>query len=285
MQKQNILLSIEEKLPTMTKSQLIIANEILQNPSILLFSSLEQLAAQLGVSTATIVRFANLFGLHGYAELQARFRSHYQQFAEPEVRFSTNLNFRSENQEEDLLYNAYLLQMQILESYYTKDLELKLQKATELLSNAAHIYTAGSRAGYSIAYYLGHHLNRIFHNCDIIQSTDRLADMAVRITADDVVFIANHPRYTKAMYEFARATKEASAKLIVICDTFLSPYSKLADVLFAVSNESVDFHNSMIPAMMTAELLITSMMRRNNDRTQEALQKLNPIFKQMDLFM
>lgn len=285
MDESNILLCIEEKLPTMTKSQLIIANELLQNPTILLFSSLEQLAAQLGVSTATIVRFANLFGLHGYTELQNKFRSHYQQLAEPEVRFNTNLLSQDEQQERNLLYSAYLLQMHILESYYTKDLELKLEKATALLSNASHIYAAGSRGGFSVAYYLGHHLNRIFHNCDIVESTDRLADTIVRITSNDVVFIANHPRYTKAMYEFARAAKSASAKLIVVCDTFLSPYSKLADVLFAVSNESNDFHNSMIPAMMTAELLITSMMRQNNDRTQEALQKLNPVFTQLDLFM
>ena len=282
MKEENILLRIEEKLPSMTKSQLKIANEVLQNPTILLFSSVEQLAQQLEVSTATIVRFANLFGFHGYAELQNQFRIYYQQFTEPEVRFNANLS--SQSAEQNMLYDAYLLQMKILEGYYTKDLELKLQKATELLSNAPHIYTAGSRAGFSIAYYLGHHLNRIFKNCDIIESNDRITDILVRIQPDDVVFIANQPRYTKAMYELARAAKAASAKLIVICDTFLSPYSKLADVLFAVPNQSSDFHNSMIPSMMTVELLITSMMLNNNDHVQKSLPKLNLLFEQFEVF-
>lgn len=283
MNKQNILQQIEEALPSMTKSQLKIANNILQNPTMLLFSSIEQAAELLGVSTATIVRFANLFGFHGYTELQNSVRSYYQECTEPELRLNANLSITDGKQ--NLYFSTYAKQMHMLELLYNKDFEAKLEKATYYLNNASHIYTAAPRASYSVAYYIGHHLNRIFKNCDILESNERLADALVRITSNDVVLIVNHPRYTKTMVGAANIAKSASAKLIVISDSFLSPYSKIADVFFAVSNQSGDFHNSLLPSMMIAEILITAMMITNKEKTQESIRNLNPVLKQLDIFI
>lgn len=283
MVENNILQLIEQKLPSMTKSQLKIANHILQNPTLLLFSSIEQTAEQMGVSTATIVRFANLFGFHGYTELQNSIRTYYQECTEPELRLNANLN--NTDGKQNLYFSTYAKQMHMLELLYNNDFEAKLKKATYYLNNAAHIYTAAPRASYSVAYYIGHHLNRIFKNCDILDSNERLADTVVRITSDDAVLIVNHPRYTKTMVGLADYAKSVSAKLIVISDSFLAPYSKIADVFFAVSNQSGDFHNSLLPSMMIAEILITAMMINNKEKTQESIRNLNPILKQLDVFI
>lgn len=283
MKEKTILQRIDELLPNMTKSQLRIAHELKQNPNLLLFCSIEQASEQLGVSTATIVRFANLFGLRGYTELQNQFRSHYQLLTEPEQRLNTNLADTAKKQ--NLYAATYAKQMKILEELYTPNLENKLSQATELLCNAHHIYTVGPRATYAVAYYLGHHLNRIFKNCDILETNERLADMLVRIQPDDVVLLANHPRYVKNMHTIAQITKKAGASLIVITDSLMSPFVKYGDVCFIAPTESNDFHNSLLPSMMIAELLITSMMLHDKQKTQESLKNLNPYLKELDVFM
>lgn len=279
----NIIKKIEECLPSMTSSQLKIANYILSDPMVLLFSSIEQASKQIGVSTATIVRFANLFGFHGYAELQANVRTYYQQQVDPEKRLKANLD--KVDSGNDLFHNVYRQQMSVLETFYTKELEEKLKQTVELLSSAEHIYTCGPRGSFAIAYYLGHHLNRIFRNCDILNDSERIGDTLIRIKPGDVMMIVNQPRYAKRMFKAAQLAKKAGAKLIVITDNILSPYCKISDVFFTVPNQSGDFHNSLLSAMMLAEILITSMMVYNREKAKEKLSQMEPLFKDLDTFL
>lgn len=279
----NIIKKIEECLPSMTASQLKIANYILSEPMVLLFSSIEQASKQIGVSTATIVRFANLFGFHGYTELQANVRTYYQQQVDPEKRLNANLD--EIHSSDNIFLSTYLQQLHSLESFYTEELEEKLKQTVELLSKANHIYTAGPRGSFAIAYYLGHHLNRIFRNCDILEDNERLSDNLMRIQPGDVMLVINQPRYAKRMFKAAQIAKTAGAKLIVITDNILSPYCKISDVFFIVPNQSGDFHNSLLATMMIAEILITSMMVRNKKDTQEGLARMEPLFRQLDTFI
>lgn len=279
----NIIKKIEECLPSMTASQLKIANYILSEPMVLLFSSIEQASKQIGVSTATIVRFANLFGFHGYSELQANVRTYYQQQVDPEKRLNDNLD--EENSTDNIFKSTFVQQLQSLETLYTQELEEKLKQTVDLLSGANHIYTTGPRGSFAIAYYLGHHLNRIFRNCDILEADERISDLLMRIKPGDVMLIINQPRYAKRMYISAQIAKSAGAKLIVITDNILSPYCKISDVFFIVPNKSGDFHNSLLATMMIAEILITSMMVRNKKETQEGLIQMEPLFKELDTFL
>ena len=279
----NIIRKIEECLPSMTASQLKIANYILSDPMVLLFSSIEQASKQIGVSTATIVRFANLFGFHGYTELQGNVRAHYQQQVDPEKRLNANLDESSSS--DNIFHSTYMQQLKPLESLYTDELEEKLKQTVDLLSAANHIYTSGPRGSFAIAYYLGHHLNRIFHNCDILEDNERISDLLARIKPGDVMLIINQPRYARRMYQSAQIAKNAGAKLIVITDNIMSPYCKISDVFFIVPNQSGDFHNSLLATLMIAEILITSMMVRNKKETQEGLVRMEPLFKQLNTFL
>ena len=279
----NIMDLIKEKLSEMTVSQMKIANRILTDPTLFLFSSVEQVARQLDMSTATVVRFAKILGMHGYSQLQEMLRNSYGQRFEPVVRM--NSLDGEEDQPENPYAGVYQRQMKQLENFYTPELEGKLRQAVELLCDANHIYMVGVRGSFACAYYLGHHFNRILGNCDILEDNARLSDELLRIQSGDVLFVVNQPRYSKQVYRTARFAREMNAKVIAISDTVLSPYDKLSDVYFTAPIQSGDFHNSLMASMMIAEILITGVVNHDKNKAQARLRQMEYIIKEMDIFL
>jgi len=282
-EKMNLLDLINEHFPSMTAAQVKIANGILADPMLCLFSSIEQAAKQLDVSTATLVRFAQMLGLHGYVQLQDMIREHYWQHHEPVVRLkSAN---EDQNLEEVTFQSIYQRQMRLLESMYTPDMDEKLHRAIELLMGAERIYTVGYRGSFACSYYIGHHLNRILGNCEVLENQSRLSDYMIRMKPNDLIFIVSQPRYNRQMYQACAMAREMGVKIITISDSLTAPFMKISDVFFAVPIKSGDFHNSLMASMMLAEIIITSVANYNRDKTQDRLQRMERIFKQMDFFV
>ncbi len=70
----NVLTDLRRSYKDLTLSQKRIAELIVEDPEFVAFATVEKLAARLGVSPSTIVRFAYRVGLSGYPDLQQRIR-------------------------------------------------------------------------------------------------------------------------------------------------------------------------------------------------------------------
>lgn len=279
----NIVSVIKENLPHFTKSQKMVAAMVLEDPMAMAFSSIEQSSKQARVSTATIVRFANALGLEGYTELQEQLRRYCQSQLNPISRLEKNQRV-SKNQE-SILDQIYDVQLNNLRLTYTQELEEKLFTTVQYLKSASHIYTCGSRGSAAITYYLGHHLNRVFRNVDILPDDSRMVDGLLRIREGDVFLLCNMPRYSKQVCRAARIARERGAKIVSITDSIASPYDNISHILLPASCRSGDFHNSLLSAMLIAEMLITLLMADDMVVTSSKLHEMEPLFEEMDTFM
>lgn len=279
----NIVADIKKNLPNFTKSQKLVAALILEDPMAIAFSSIEQSAKTAHVSTATIVRFANTLGLNGYSELQEKLREYCQSQMNPISRLEKHCY--SQKTKKSILDHIYDVQLNNLRLTYTQDLEEKLMATVRYLKEAPHIYTCGSRGSASISYYLGHHLNRVFGNVDILPDDSRMVDYLLRIQAKDVLVVSNMPRYSKTVYRAAEIAKVQGAKVISITDSIASPYDSVSDILLPASCHSSDFHNSLLSAMLIAEMLITLLISDNMPETSFRLNRMEPLFQTMDTFL
>ena len=63
--RQTILKSIEERMPTFSKSQKLISNYILENYDKAAYMTAAKLGREVGVSESTVVRFVMEFGFEG----------------------------------------------------------------------------------------------------------------------------------------------------------------------------------------------------------------------------
>lgn len=278
----DILHRIEENIPNMTSQQQLIALAILKDPLKVAFSSSREFAESVGVSAATIVRFSQQYVDGGYPQMQEELQEYIQTVSTPQKRLE--LNFLPESDEAVLITKIYETQINNLRNTFTSVFVNSTIGSAKLITSAQHIYTFGSRGSRSVAYYLSHHLNRVFHNADLVPDDDRLADHLLRATDQDVAIIFALPRYSKRLLSAARRMHNLGVKIISVNDSPKSPFAAISDIPLYVAYQSNDFHNSQLASMLLTEIIISLVI--NSDR-KTALQSLDTIensFHDMDQF-
>lgn len=270
-------------LPELTKTQKMVATEILAEPMFLAFASVEQMAKRVSVSTASIVRFSNALGYNGYTELQAEMQNYCQRLLNPVDRLDINLTESVDPQ--SYMESIFQQQEDNLRNAYSFEMESKVRASVELIKHAEHIFTCGPRGSFAVSYYLGHHLNRVFRNCNILRADDRLPDHLAQMTEHDLFIVVNQPRYNRRLFRATQLIKQKGVKVIVITDSVNAPYSDLADVFFAAPNRSRDFHNSMLASMFIAEAIISMIISDRYVHARQSLNELEPLFSELDTFI
>lgn len=72
----------------LTHSQRVVANYVEENYEEIAFSTLEELASRIGVSTTTVIRFARALDYSGFSEMQDSIKRRYR----PRARCRTGLS-------------------------------------------------------------------------------------------------------------------------------------------------------------------------------------------------
>jgi len=281
--ESNLLNRIEDAIPTMTKKQREIALAILGDPLSVIFSTVHSFAAQVDVSPASIVRFAQQFTEGGFPELQSELQKHIQEVSDPIKRME--LNFIPDSDDGVLVTKIYETQLRNLQNTFNRAFISSALEARDLIAKAEHIYTFGSRGSRSVAYYLSHHLNRVFSNADIIPEDDRIADRLLRATDRDVAIIFALPRYSMKLLAAARQLREQGLHIITVNDSPRSPFAELSNVALFVSYHSSDFHNSQLSSMLLAEILISLVISRDRETSLHNLDRIEDSFAKMDQFV
>lgn len=277
-----ILHRIEDSIPLMTKKQQIIALAILQDPITVAFSTVHDFASNVGVSPASVVRFAQHFSDGGFPELQQELQKHIHTISDPIKRME--LNFMPDSDEEVLVTKIYENQLRNLRSTFNRTFITSAIKSVELISRANHIYTLGSRGSRSVAYYLGHHLNRVFTNADLVADDDRLADLLLRATDKDVAIVFALPRYSARLLSVVSQLHSVGTKIITVNDSPESPFVAISDTAFYVAYHSSDFHNSQLSSMMLAEILISLSINKDRKTALQNLDKMELSFTGLEQF-
>ena len=283
MAKENYLSTIEQEFPRMSKTQKVIAMYILENPMKAAFSTAKELSVAIDASPASIIRFAQFVtDGKGYPELQAEIQKHVQSITDPMKRLKQNVVVSDEAN--TIFSTIYETQLGNINKTINQNLISSIVKASELIRNASHIYTTGSRASYASAYFIGMHLNRIFNNTDIIEVNDRIADYLMRTSEKDVVLFVGLPRNSTRLLKAAMFLKEKGTPVITITSTPRSPFVPYSDVALYASCQSNDFHNSQVAVMLVSELIVSYVISKSLGKASESLKTIENTFVEMNQF-
>ena len=279
---QNVITRIEDLMSRLTKVQQLIAISIIQDPLAASFHSINELAVKVGVSPASIVRFSQKITDGGYPQLQSELQSYIQDISNPIKRLELNVITNSED--DIMLTQIYETQLNNLRNTFNQNLISSVKHAVDVLIGAERIYTSGSRGSYSAAYYLGHHLNRVLGNADIVPDGDRLADFTLKTTNRDVAVFFCLPRYSERLLRVVKILQAIGTKIITINGSPRSPFVEHSDVSFYAFHKSSDFHNSLLSAMLIAEMLISSVISKNMDSSLNNLARMEQLFQTLQQF-
>ena len=274
-----ILETIEQRYKSLSKQQKLLATYILRNPKDVLNLTSKELGEKSGVSTATVVRFAQQLDLASFSDLKISIAS---QLSSGKVIVDTVIG----KDDTSKIMSEKL--EQVYDSSIQKSLaminENDLNKAVELLNEATHVYLLGVGTSGLIAYDLYHKLNRYgiktFYETDAHMNLEFLTNA----TKDDVVVAISYSGKTREVSIGSEYAKEHHIPVIAITreDTPLVSSSDIC--LLIPDNERtirVAAIASKVSTMYITDLLFISVMQLRYGEMKESAIRTNHLINKL----
>lgn len=263
---EELIKLIHDRYDDMSKSYQRIALYLTQNPNDVAVLSVNAIGAKCGIHASSFVRYAQSLGYKGFKELQAVFQRRLSTAApgfdarvraleaelggakEGELGFLADLVTRDVASLQDLLSN-----MQASD----------LVAAAELMEKADTIYLIGQLRSAPVVELLRYVLTMLGKRTVLLDPGGGLATHMAKVSRPtDLLFVVSFRFYATEVVNVAEETAGRGVPIVAITDSTLSPYAKLAKVLFAVPEHEYTFSRSLAAPMCLAQALCVALASR-----------------------
>ena len=273
----NFLQELNSNYENFTRSQTVIADYLAENLNDIAFYTLEELAAKIGVSTTTIIRFSRTLGYNGYSEMQKDIQSNIQ----TKVALPQRLSNQAAQSSNTLLSDSFQNDIQNIQRTLDAQKDEDLQAAIDCISGAPNVYILGMRSSFTISYYIASRLGEIRENVHLIQAVGMAyPEEIVSAKAGDVCIACLFPRYSKLTTTMLSWMKNEGVKSILITSQNYSAVRGYGDIILPCSISTVSYKNSFAGPLCLSNYLIAAITQKNFDESQRVLKKTESILSQ-----
>jgi DNA-binding MurR/RpiR family transcriptional regulator len=268
---------------TLTPKSRIIGDFVRENPRKAMFMTIAELARTCQVSEASVVRFVSQLGYNGYAD--------FQQFLRDLVDTELTLLERADivNRLEpgaERFRRVISEEIDNLKLAYEQTDHVQVDRVVALMRSSSHIYVVGSRASYTMAYYLGWSLTKVRKNIQIFKGSDKTTIDWLTIAPDDtLVIIFATTRYPNELIRIARHAIRQSHKLVLITDSTVCPLIQFAHETIITPSRFIPFNGSPTTMCCLINYLIQELagllgdaMKHHQEQLEQAYLENNVLF-------
>ena len=280
-------MSIAEAIQTnrseMTRSEVQLANAILDEYPISGLCSITELAEKAGVSTPTVGRMIQKLGYSGYGKFQAALRSELAEMISNPI--AKRESWKSDLPEEHILnrYGRAAIdnQRNSLDDVDPADFDGLCDLITD---PNRRIYVAGGRITGAIAQYLFLHLQMIRPDVRLLPAAGSWPHDLLDINEGDVLIAFDVRRYENSTLQVAQMCDERGAKVVLFTDQWRSPIHRLALYTFSGRIAVPSAWDSGLPLMLLVECAIASVQETLWETVKERTDALEAAFDRTRLF-
>jgi DNA-binding MurR/RpiR family transcriptional regulator len=252
----------------LTPTERRIAEAVLDDPSLLAFGTVAELARQVGTSRPSIVRFAVKLGFNGYTDLQEHVRKGLsQRLFKPSDRIRHD-DQRHAERSRVVLVDAVSAVFDTVEGG-------KLSAIGDPIATADTVWVVSGETSQAGAITLVSGLSIVRPQVRFVDEHSAGTDLA-GAGKRDVAVVFDFYRYRQHTVDIAGAFSQAGITIVAITDGPLSPLARLTDTWLGVEVPAVGPFDSSVPAVAAAELLVAHVARKLHtqatkriDRTEE----------------
>jgi DNA-binding MurR/RpiR family transcriptional regulator len=263
---EELIKLIHDRYENMSKSYQRIALFLTQNPNDVAVLSVNAIAQKCGIHASSFVRYAQSLGYKGFKELQLVFQRRLSTAAPG---FDARVRAL-----EDELGGVRQGDMGFLAGLVTRDVAslqemlatmnpAHLAEAAELMEQADTIYLVGQLRSEPVVELLRYVLTMLGKRTVLLDAGGGLATHMAKVARpDDLLFVVSFRFYATEVVNVAEETAARGVPIVAMTDSTLSPYSKLARVLFAVPEHEYTFSRSLAAPMCLAQALCVALASR-----------------------
>ncbi len=267
------LLADRIKNTSLTKTQQKIADYFLNNQERIGALSSMDIAREIGVSDASIIRFSRSIGYNGFADLKNHIYNMLVENAFAGLSLSermkqSNKKFRGR----DAFPQFQNLMLQNLLTTFSSNGMEDFDRAADFLLSAQHRYVIGMRGCKGIAVSFSRILGFMLPNVTRLLDGECTSISALQDAGQgDVVLMFVFTRYYKIDIHYLELASRRGAKICLVTNETAGPLHRYADIALSASTTNMSFFHSTIGAAVIAEYLLTLTSRGAHckDRIEE----------------
>ncbi len=271
-----IMLKIKEEYPNLSRGNKRIADFILENYEKAAFMTAANLGEAVGVSEATVVRFANHLGFSGYP----RFKKVLQEMIKTKLTTPQRIDMSLDKLDKNHLISD-ILTADIDNIRYTLDEfdQDSFEKVIDLIVSADTVYIVGFRTTSLLTQFLGYYLDLLLDQVKVIDSkVGDIYEQIIHAKPRDLVIGISFPRYSSKTYESMKFLKDRGLKVVAITDNEMSPITRVSDYYLIAKSNIISFVDTITAPMSLMNAIIVAVGFRNKEKTKEIFNELEDIW-------
>jgi DNA-binding MurR/RpiR family transcriptional regulator len=265
---------ISDNYKRLTKSEKRIANYLRKNQEESAFLAAGEIADRLGLSEATLVRFARSLGFSSYPAMRTLLQATFRR----RVTHSARLRGRLEDlrQGGDIFERLVVSEM----DYLTQALETvdrqALQKSVDLLRSCEHIYVYGVGPSVSLADLIEIRLGRFGRQVIPLRTAGReILEPLMLMKENDLLFMICFFDISPAQNLILDYANEVHCPVIILTDTLGSIIGDKADIVLAARRGPMaEFHSLVVP-MTIINTILLALANEDREQVMANLDKLD----------
>lgn len=260
----------------LTPTERRIAREVLDEPTLLAFGTVSDLASRVGTSRPSIVRFANKLGFDGYTQLQRHVRSDLShRLARPSERIRHDKE--SALPAREAVNNA-------LASVFKATEGDRLTVFADPVVRAESVWILSGETSQAGAHALHSGLSMVRPGVRSIEEHSFGTDLSDAGPGDAAV-VFDFFRYRRQVTNATRVFADAGVTIVAITDSPLSPLVELADTWCDIEVPAIGPFDSSVPAVAIAELLVSRVAKDLHEEAKARIDRIEALWEETEVFL
>jgi len=253
-----------------------VADVILRQPEMTIYSSVNEVAAACGVSEATVMRFCRILGFRGFQDFKI---SLARELVIPVPRPHEEVTDDADPA------NVVRKVFQAKRAALQDTLEVMeiggMESAGQLLLKSRQVMVTGIGNSGTAAAHAGARFLLLGINARVYADFHFMLMAAALLTRDDAVLAISNSGTTRETVETARAARENGAKIIAITNNSLSPLSRESDMVLATAARETthpgEVDGSLVCQISILDALFSLMFQARLERSRESLARIEQV--------
>lgn len=260
----------------LTPTERRIAKEVLDQPTLLAFGTVTDLATRVGTSRPSIVRFANKLGFKGYTQLQRHVRNDLSHMlARPSERIR--------HHGKAALPAKHALETAITSVFKATEGK-RMARLVQPIIHADKVWILSGETSRAGANALHSGLSMVRPGVRILDEHSYVTDLS-DAGPGDVAVIFDFFRYRRQVTAAARAFADLGVAIVAITDSPLSPLVELTDTWCEIEVPAIGPFDSSVPVVAIAELLVSRVAKGLKEDATARIDRIEALWEETEIFL
>ena len=279
----DIITKIKENYNDFSKGHKKIADYVLSKYDKAAYLNASSLAAEVGISESTVVRFAYELGCDGFASFQRALQEIIPNKLTSVQRMDVTT---SRMGDKDILTTVMQADLEKIKQTLEDTDRKEFSGAVDAIINAKNVYILGVRSAASIAQFVYFYTTLLLPNVKLLHtsSSSEIFEQLIRTDKTSVVLAISFPRYSKRTLKAVQFASSRGSKIITIADSPYAPINEYATHKLIARSDMASFVDSLVAPLSLVNSLIVAIGMRRKDEVKKTFEQLEQIWDEYEVY-